>query len=204
MENKKRGGTVRILLIVAALSLAVAGAARAYTAFSAKEEEKAEAARAAYAASNRLYDQVVLTDLAVDYPKTPEAVLNFYDDTVCLLYDSGVTDYDMLKTVLEKQRELYASELLELNSLDEQLEKLLDALKEVDRRKLTITSIEHADMYFDAQDPDLCVISSITHLKGEEADLYFNYYLKKDENGRYKILLRDPTDMVFNRVTTAD
>lgn len=132
-------------------------------------------------------------NLEEDYPRTVRETVKLYCKYTKLAYSGKCSDEDLYKINL-KMRELLDDELLELNSTDKQLQglKFDIALYEEKKQKFVSYTLEEASMiqYNTENDKEYAktkVTFNIT-VGMSAATVDQEYLLRKDDQGRWKIL----------------
>ena len=201
MTKKESGGMIKVLLLITCILLLGAGIAMIFIGRAVRETaiSTPQNQTQAQIEAERLFERTVYADLAAYYPESPSAVMDFYNNTVRLLYSGGITDETMLKQILAKQRELYAPSLLELNDFDSQFVNLMASLNSPALRRIAVSHVETVNTFNDPADDNLVVVSTVIRLTGDD-DLYFNYYLALSDDDRWQIVLRESTDASFRRM----
>lgn len=130
-------------------------------------------------------------DLELYYPATPKEVVKLFSNILQNLYTE--LEEDQYKALSLKIRELYDKELLEINSLDKNLNKLGNEILEWQDVKRRIVNYS-----FDKAENNLSRVEggveyqtiTITYTFEEKSKFIedYSFILRKDENNRWKIL----------------
>lgn len=86
-----------------------------------------------------LVQSTLSRNLSSDYPATPKEVMKYYNDFMRCFYDTDCSDEELRELGL-KVRELYDSELLEINDEDTYMQRLMEDIKAFRDKKRKITS----------------------------------------------------------------
>jgi len=144
-------------------------------------------------AKNETYDQIIQIDLENNYPATPSEVMELYGKIKKLMYSATFDDSDIekLQNLIKMQIKLYDDELINYNGGEKLI--TLNATKNIktfrdqkykiiDFKKQVSSSVQ-----FDENENILKFVNVIEYInKGD--NFYMTYCLRKDKNGRWKIL----------------
>lgn len=138
-------------------------------------------------------EQLINKDLDKSYPTTPREVIKFYNRILCSLYNEESSEEEV-EALGEQARKLFDEELLAQNPEDVYFTSLETELEEYaeDKKKIisvTISTSKEVD-YKEANGEECAYVESSYYLKGENETgrAEQTYILRKDENGRWKIL----------------
>lgn len=136
--------------------------------------------------------KVLGTDLDLDYPGTPREVIVEFNKIIACYYE-GKLDDETLKKVMNQQRLLFDKELLEANSIDTQLKDLKEEILDYQKSKRVIvsSSVEKSSTvkYWSDEGKDYAgIIASYTLKDSEVVKTYQTYVLRKDDQGKWRIL----------------
>ncbi|MBR1442647.1 MAG: hypothetical protein IJ583_03850 [Firmicutes bacterium] len=122
-----------------------------------------------------------------NYPETPEETVKMFGNAYMLLYGNFLKDESHYNEILMQQRLLYDNELLDLNSLEMQEIMLKDAIDTLKKDKFYIVNFETLPAVYSLKNNQEARVR--VKMNGSDfSDIYWNYYLKKDENsGKWKI-----------------
>ncbi|MBQ8799144.1 MAG: hypothetical protein IJZ55_06240 [Lachnospiraceae bacterium] len=142
---------------------------------------------------NTVAEQILARDMVNNYPPTPYAVTEFYCGIVECIYSADTTQ-EQLERLVELQRSLFDEEFAALNPYEELLETTKKELEDAKEKKLVFTGYildkasnvtkwkregkEYASLMFQ-------LMSSSENGSGGS---YRNMIMRKDSNGKYKIL----------------
>lgn len=186
---KKRQKTVATIVVMFAIVLAVA------IGFWRIMESKQEKARQEEFTESDVKEvnDILKKDFSANYPGTPREVLKVYSRILTCEYNMNLSDED-LKALAEKMRELFDEELLKANPLDQQLEDLKKDVEEYQKAKRSISSYvidKDSSMVTKKIKGKECLEATISYLLHEGkgyTKTYERFLLRKDENGKWKIL----------------
>ncbi|MDR1704429.1 MAG: hypothetical protein LBS19_07050 [Clostridiales bacterium] len=145
-----------------------------------------------------LYRRLQEYDLENYYPETAEEVMEINNLLRRLMYGNIVADKDFIRVLVGYQRMLFDDVLLEANSLDTQTQKVIESGEMLYRNKISLYSSSIGTV-FESDEVEMC-IAPITEAMVNYEGLYWNYYLKKDADGRWKIYTWERTDRSFRNV----
>ena len=144
-------------------------------------------------------EEVTTKDLNTNYPKTPRAVVDFYNKIVMCYYAENPTDAELDKLV-DQMRGIMDEDLLLINPRDEYYASVkADIAKyKAEERKLInadVCSTNEVEKITD--DKGDGVVEQIAYVKtsyymktgNEFGYTYQEFVLRQDENGRWKILV---------------
>lgn len=130
------------------------------------------------------------------YPEFPRNVVEFYSRIVQAYYYTKLTD-DEIEALGSQARKLFDEELLEKNPEEEFYENLKLDIAEYNRleRKVYSYTIEDAseieNFSLDGKQYAVVSVRYLVREKGSVANIYEDYTLRKDEDGKWKILFWD-------------
>ena len=131
-----------------------------------------------------LHERVMDMDAYINYPRTPEEVMNMQADILMLLYGDFIVDEEMFADIIRQQRLLFSDEILELNSFDSQYSNFLhylEVLRSDDIRAIStdVLPLEQEENFVEAR-----VIRSFSNL----GTVYWIYHLERsDINSDWRI-----------------
>ena len=137
--------------------------------------------------------QVMYKDLDNSYPSTPREVIGFYSRILMCYYNEEYTN-DQFEILVEQARKLLDDELLDSNPIEKHVTNLTKEVEDYKSKKLTIISYTLDDskdvVYFDYEGDKCAGIKSSYFMKRNSESfekVYHQYFLRKDDNGRWKI-----------------
>lgn len=137
--------------------------------------------------------KLMARDLDADYPNTPRKVIDLYSQITKSLYDNKLSEDD-LKLLCSQSRKLMDEQLLLLNPEDTFLENTKAAIEEYRSLKRVVTSYVLEDSgsveYYTEDGQEYASISVKYYLndKNGYGKTYEDFMLRKDEEGRWKIV----------------
>ena len=136
--------------------------------------------------------KVIGTDLEMDYPGSPREVIILFNKIIDCYYEDELDD-ETLGKVMAQERVLFDQELLEANSFDAQLEGLKEEILDYKKSKRVIVSSSVAKSstveYWSKDSKDYAgIIASYTLKDKEVTKTYERYILRKDDQGKWRIL----------------
>lgn len=144
--------------------------------------------------NEKQYEAVMTLDFKVDYPDSPDKVLDKYNEIDSFLSGNTVdkfTDGD-LRILVEKERLLLHPELLEQNPIDDHVKGYENKIRTLKDNELRIMQVNSETPRF-SNDGKLCSIGVTQYwnqiVSGSDRHIDLVYNLKKEETtGRWKII----------------
>lgn len=149
--------------------------------------------------------KIILKDLSGDsYPATPREVVKFYNRIVACLYNEEFTDEELHK-LTDQARCLMDEELADNNPSEQyflRVQAEVDSYHEAKRTISNVTVCDSNDVETTTMDGRECAYVTASYLIRETGKIIKsnqNYILRKDEEGKWKILAfelieGDPTE----------
>ena len=148
--------------------------------------------------------KVITKDLDANYPATPREVVKYYNRIVKCFYNETYTE-DELYELGDQARKLFDEELLENNPRESYFDALKADIEDYRERSKTIRSssvCDSNDVEFQTVDGRECAYVEASYFTNENKDYartYQMYVLRKDDEGKWKILVfykveGDPSD----------
>ncbi len=182
MKKKSTVITVIVMLLVAAAIVA------GYFIISARKNKEN------YEGGERTELDILLEkDLDKSYPLTSREVIKFYSRILKCYYNEELTE-EQLGGLLDQMRGLFDEEFLAQNPRDTHLSELEEEIRDFAARKCTITSYQVQESgnivtWTDEEKEYARVIASYTQQEDRQyLKVYEEFILRKDENGKWKIL----------------
>lgn len=161
-----------------------------------------------YREKNTVEDTVELTEvqniitknLDTNYPETPREVVKLYNRIICCYFNETYTDAELYE-LGDQARKLFDDELLENNPREVYFSSLKEEIEEYHDKSQKITSwnvSKSSEITFLTVDGrDCAYVESTYFVDGDETYNYANqtYVLRKDENGKWKILAYYKTEV---------
>lgn len=138
-------------------------------------------------------EDLLKKSLEQDYPLTPTAVVSYYSDLLLAYYNDDCSD-SMREDLMNQSRLLYDDELLENNSEKDQLRALQADVADYEKNKRQIinyTVCDTGDVKYgklDGAEVALAAVSYRVREKKDLGDVEEEFFLRKDEEGHWKIL----------------
>lgn len=179
---KKIRVTIGVLLIVVL--------ALGYYAYLSNEDKSAQGENAAETSA---VGKLVVRDLDADYPNTPRKVLDFYSQITRCFYEEGLTEENLQK-LCDQSVKLFDEELLSVNPRETFVENTKAEIEEYHAIERTITDYvleESSEVEFYVEDDREYAVISVKyflHDKNGFSKTYEDFLMRKDEEGRWKIL----------------
>jgi hypothetical protein len=144
-------------------------------------------------------DKIIAKDFDQDYPSTPRGVVKWYNRIITAFYAEDYTDEE-LEEMADQIRLLLDDELLSYNSREDYLASLktdIEDYKSRDKKILQSKVSDSSDVTYATVDGDYCAYVNAYYFAKEGNDYsrtYEEYVLRRDEEGRWKILAFQLTD----------
>lgn len=118
------------------------------------------------------------------YPQTPDEVVSTYFAGYHLLYGDMIKDESIVTDILIQQRMLLSDDIINSTDIETQKSNLEASLKDLKKNGVNVTFIETKPAIYDnMENACIRVVESWSSLE----NVTFNYYLKKDSSGKWKI-----------------
>lgn len=141
-------------------------------------------------------------DFSKNYPGNAREVIKIHNRFMRCYYNEELTEEEIRGLALKNQ-ELYDAELLERNPADRYVESLKKEIKEYKDLKRRIVNEKIQD-FADAErlvkgGYNFCNLLASYYMREDKKHLNIGqkYYLREDENGRWKILFWERTKLTF-------
>lgn len=145
----------------------------------------------------RLYDKA-LAYMENGYPETAEDVIDLNNIIMQLYYGKIVSSDELIRELVTMQRQLFSDYLLENNDFEDQYANVLESADILYEKKVYIYNIEAGSVFY-SSGGDMCSVP-ITEFMNNYEKMYWNYYLKLDDEGHWKIHNYQRTDKSFRNV----
>lgn len=138
--------------------------------------------------------RIITEDLQKQYPATPREVVKTYNQIITCFYNEDYTS-DELYSLGDQARLLFDEALLENNPRDQYFKDLKADIDDYEKRQRTIISSNVCstnDVDYKTIDGDECAYVQTSYFIKEKKSFertYQMYVLRKDEEGRWKILV---------------
>lgn len=145
-------------------------------------------------------EKIILKDLEKDYPKTPREVVKFYNRIVTSYYSGEITD-EQLNDLVDQMICLFDEELALINPRDQYYDAVVADIQDYKEMKKTIVKSDVSDsndvLYIDDKKEgtdnadELAYVDAtyFVNTNGSFSYTYQQFVLRKDEDGRWKILV---------------
>lgn len=143
--------------------------------------------------------KVLDKDFVNSYPETPRSVIKWYNRIQMLYYDENTTDEEIAE-LCDQAMLMMDADLLQMNPKEVYITKVKDEVRDYKDHSRKIVSIEVADTanveYVTADKKDYAYVQVHYFVKegSNFQHTYQKYCLRKDENGKWKILSMAQTD----------
>ena len=143
--------------------------------------------------------KVLAKDFSKEYPETPRSVVKWYNRIIMLYYDDETSDSDV-ERLCDQAMMLFDADLLQANPREFYVANVKSDITEYhDRgREIRQTSVQNSGdvEYKTIKDRDYAYVIAYYFTKegSNYTRTYQKFALRKDENGRWKILAFELTD----------
>ncbi len=136
-------------------------------------------------AAQKLYSE--LTEINEEnYPQAPEEVVIDYLKGTRILYGDMIEDETVISSILRSQRLFYTQEILDSTSLEQQEENIKKDIKTLKESNVFIVECSTKPIIFYENDLNKGYVRVI--LEDSAGNKYYwKYYVKRDDNGFWKI-----------------
>lgn len=137
--------------------------------------------------------KVTSRDLDADYPNTPRKVLDFYSQITKCFYEEDLTEENLQK-LCDQSVKLFDDELLAVNPKETFVENTKAEIEEYNAIERVVTDYvleESGDIEYYTKDGREYAAISVKYFlydKNGFSRTYEDFLMRKDENGRWKIL----------------
>lgn len=141
-------------------------------------------------------------DMEGNYPANAREVVKFYNRIIKCFYNEELSE-EQLNGLAGQIRYLFDVELLKLNPKELYLENLkadIASYKEAERTIINVTVQDYSDIRFETKGEDKTASLLCYYLMKEDKDSrksYIRYYLREDEEGKWRILFWELSDDDF-------
>lgn len=138
--------------------------------------------------------KIITKDITSNYPVTPRAVVQ-YLNKIILCYYGGTIEDDELPQLTERARELFDEELKANNTKEEYFQSVQADIADYKDRNCTIIKANVCDTddvkFLKDGEDEIAYVSASYFIKDNKQynTTYQTYVLRKDEQGRWKILV---------------
>lgn len=144
-------------------------------------------------------EKLITKDLEENYPKTPREVVKFYNRILCCYYGEELED-NQLEKLVDQTLLLLDEDLLLVNSRDEYYDSVVADIEKYKSEKKSVVSSDVCDSndvkYVDDVKDGNTEVDEIAYVNasyfvntnGNFAYTYQQFVLRKDDDGRWKIL----------------
>lgn len=137
--------------------------------------------------------QITERDLELNYPGTPRSVVTFYSDVLKVIYSETLSEKE-IRTIASKLQGIFDDELLAYNPFEMYVDSLKDEIKEYKTaNRIVADYLVEENSYIDfftyqKQDYAKVDVTYFQHEGKSVIKTYEKFTLRKDKNGRWKIL----------------
>jgi len=138
-------------------------------------------------------DNVVLRNLDINYPPTPKEVLKYYSEITVCFYQEDLSEEDLIR-LAQTARKLYDAELCANMTEEEYIASLREDILEFNSMGVVVSgytvssSMDVEEFVMDGRE---CARLYATYRLRQGTEYIYSsevFILRKDENGRWKIL----------------
>ena len=136
--------------------------------------------------ATRSYDRIMSMSPDINYPPSPEGVMDFFNETFYLIYSKSIIDDGTLFEVMERQRDVYSDEFRNSNPSNLQFEKLKSDLESLYDENNICLSVERKGTVYDNNSQGKCIVQTMIYYNTVGA-IYMNYFLTQDDSGHWRV-----------------
>ena len=155
---------------------------------SSRQSSKNEQLSASSTKSISEYNQLMSVDFLTQYPDSPQQLLELNNRYVKYLYGGSVSESE-IHDIIEKQREMFAPALLELNELETSVSVATLQILQMQSDAKRIIDIKNSLPTYDKSDENICIVTVTQYMTNNQQDI-IDYTLVKIDN-RWKIFRFD-------------
>lgn len=143
--------------------------------------------------ANSEIDNVLMRDLEEEYPASVREVIKYYYKVLQCMFNGEVTDKEIVK-LIDKERMLFDKELLKKNEYGDFVKGRNKEIKKYNKKNIKLLKfvIQGNDeiRYWQNNKSEMASIKAHIFMTGSKSykDVYQEYVLRKDKDGRWKIL----------------
>ena len=137
--------------------------------------------------------QITERDLELNYPGTPRSVVSFYSDILKVIYTESLSEKEV-RTIASKLQGVFDDELIALNPFEKYVDSLKTEISDYKSANRIVADYLVEDNsyieYISYKNHDYAK-DDVTYFQHEGKNViktYEKFTLRKDENGRWKIL----------------
>jgi hypothetical protein len=132
------------------------------------------------------FDKIISLDLEQKYPDTVDEVIMINNQIVQYLYGGNILQEE-IEAVVNIQRNLFDSELIKINPIEIQIEKVKVEIEKAKEDNLKIIDCKYLSVQYQEQFPDIARVKVLQYTNTEKNN-FLEYYLKKQEDNTWKIV----------------
>ncbi len=136
-------------------------------------------------AADAEYERLMSRDLENNYPASYLEVMVYYTDIIKYLYSGDATE-EQIANLIDKERQLYAKDILLLNTYEDQVAYAMEDIAMFTQNDNRILEAEVYDIFETSREDQLTEIS-VKYLVSKTGNIDMQYYLVK-EGAHWKIL----------------
>lgn len=162
-----------------------------------KKQTKEELEKEEKASISKI-ENVIMRDMEDEYPASVREVVKYYYKVLQCMYNGEATDKEIIK-LIDQERAMYDKDLLKKNEYSDFVRGRKKEIKSYERKKIKLLKfvIEDNDevRYWQNNKSEMASIKAHIFMSGKKKykDIYQEYVLRKDKNGKWKILSWDNT-----------
>lgn len=137
------------------------------------------------AAAEKIYKEMTEVDIE-NYPQSPEEVVAYYLKGTRLLLGNMINDEKVIPEILRMQRITYDRELLDSTPLELQEVQIKNDMKTLFDKNICVVECQTLPIIFYENDISKGYVRVTLELNSGNK-YYFKYYVKRDDNGFWRI-----------------
>lgn len=137
------------------------------------------------AAAEKIFNEMKAVN-EENYPQTPEEVVGYYLKGTRLLLGNMVKDESVIPQILRLQRLTYTQELANSTTLEQQEEQIKKDMESLFDKNICVVECQTLPIIFYENDISKGYVRVTLELNSGNK-YYFKYYVKRDDNGFWRI-----------------
>lgn len=181
MKNSKNNKTKGIIIIIIGILII---AATIFYAFQIDKKTPKYFNSYKENAAEKIYEEISEKNFETDYPDSIEEVMDFYNNTLLMIYGNMLLDNEKLEEIITIQRKLYTEELISKNTIEDQYKKVVENLETIKKDEMYTIGIDIVSVLKSSESECSVKVNQFVNTLGM---IEWDYYLKKDDKNRWKI-----------------
>lgn len=132
------------------------------------------------------FDKIIELSSGGEDLDNPDDAIIRNNQIISYLY-GGEIKPEEIETLINLQRDLFDPDLLEINPVELQIEKIKSKIQEYKEKGFKIITVKQKSATYEEKNKNVARIKVIQYTNGE-SDNYLEYYLRKQVDGTWRIL----------------